>query len=80
MRPYLLFSLIFAGCVAAPNGICGEPDPPAAHGDATWGMLKQYCDDCHNATDWAGGVAFDTMTADGVAARTIDAATGQAPA
>jgi hypothetical protein len=67
MRPYLLFSLIFAGCVAAPSGICGEPDPSSAHGDATWGMLKQYCDDCHNATDWAGGVAFDTMTADGVA-------------
>ena len=25
-------------------------------------MLKQYCVKCHNAEDWAGGVAFDTMT------------------
>ena len=24
-------------------------------------MLKQYCTKCHNAEDWAGGVAFDTM-------------------
>jgi hypothetical protein len=67
MRPYLVFSLLFTVMVAAPSGRCGEPDPAPAHGDAAWGMLKQYCDDCHNATDWAGGVAFDTMTADGVA-------------
>src|SRR5256885_15648190 len=33
---------------------------PAA--DQHWGMLKQYCSKCHNAEDWAGGVAFDTMT------------------
>ena len=47
--------------------------PPTASTDATaaskvpgadqhWGMLKQYCSKCHNAEDWAGGVAFDTMT------------------
>jgi hypothetical protein len=30
--------------------------------DQHWGMLKQYCTKCHNAEDWAGGVAFDTMT------------------
>ena len=29
--------------------------------DQHWGMLKQYCTKCHNAEDWAGGVAFDTM-------------------
>jgi hypothetical protein len=32
--------------------------------DQHWGMLKQYCSKCHNAEDWAGGVAFDTMTPD----------------
>ncbi len=28
---------------------------------ADWKLLDQYCVKCHNATDWAGGVAFDTM-------------------
>ena len=31
--------------------------------DQHWGMLEQYCVKCHNAEDWAGGVAFlSTMT------------------
>jgi hypothetical protein len=31
-------------------------------GSQSWGMLQQYCSKCHNTTDWAGGVAFDTMS------------------
>ena len=31
-------------------------------------MLEKYCSDCHNATDWAGGVAFDTMRPESIAA------------
>jgi Protein of unknown function (DUF1592)/Protein of unknown function (DUF1588)/Protein of unknown function (DUF1585)/Protein of unknown function (DUF1595)/Protein of unknown function (DUF1587) len=31
-------------------------------GHQSWGMLKQYCSKCHNTVDWAGGVAFDTMS------------------
>ncbi|HEV2703563.1 MAG TPA: DUF1592 domain-containing protein [Steroidobacteraceae bacterium] len=27
-----------------------------------WALLKQYCSKCHNTDDWAGGVAFGTMT------------------
>jgi len=27
-----------------------------------WGMLDQYCLECHNFEDWAGEVAFDLMT------------------
>ncbi|HXS28039.1 MAG TPA: DUF1592 domain-containing protein [Steroidobacteraceae bacterium] len=27
-----------------------------------WGMLDQYCSKCHNTEDWAGGVAFGTMS------------------
>jgi mono/diheme cytochrome c family protein len=38
--------------------------PPAA--DDHWGFLNYYCSKCHNATDWAGGVAFDTMTQDNI--------------
>lgn len=36
--------------------------PAVPDADQHWGMLKQYCSKCHNAEDWAGGVAFDTMT------------------
>jgi mono/diheme cytochrome c family protein len=38
--------------------------PPAI--DDHWGMLNYYCTKCHNATDWAGGVAFDTMSQDSI--------------
>jgi hypothetical protein len=27
-----------------------------------WKFFDQYCGKCHNSTDWAGGVAFDTMS------------------
>jgi len=37
-----------------------------AHPAADWTFLEQYCSECHNATDWAGGVAFDTMTPDSI--------------
>src|SRR5689334_23639204 len=29
-----------------------------------WQFFDQYCAKCHNSTDWAGGIAFDTMTPD----------------
>lgn len=29
---------------------------------AQWGMLEQYCLDCHNYEDWAGQLAFDLMS------------------
>ncbi len=33
----------------------------AAQAKPYWGMLRQYCETCHNVTDWAGDVAFETM-------------------
>ena len=37
--------------------------PPAvASPDSHWAFLDHYCTNCHNATDWAGGVAFDTLS------------------
>src|SRR5262245_34002616 len=30
----------------------------AAAGNSPWSMFETYCTECHNATDWAGGVAF----------------------
>jgi mono/diheme cytochrome c family protein len=32
-----------------------------------WQFFDQYCSKCHNSTDWAGGIAFDTMTPDSFA-------------
>jgi mono/diheme cytochrome c family protein len=46
--------------------------PPATAPDAGvrahWHLLEAYCEKCHNATDWAGGVAFDTMSPDSIPA------------
>jgi mono/diheme cytochrome c family protein len=36
---------------------------PAAPADPHLGLIDTYCSECHNSTDWAGGVAFDTYTA-----------------
>jgi mono/diheme cytochrome c family protein len=42
------------------------PAEAGAHsGDAPeWKFFDQYCSKCHNSTDWAGGVAFDTMSSE----------------
>jgi hypothetical protein len=51
------------------------PSRPATEGSAEaegahssdpkeWHFFDQYCSKCHNSTDWAGGIAFDTMTPD----------------
>ena len=29
-----------------------------------WHLLQERCSKCHNSEDWAGGLAFDTMSAD----------------
>src|SRR5689334_7588711 len=31
-----------------------------------WGVLSEYCVKCHNTEDWAGGIAFDTLDAQGI--------------
>jgi mono/diheme cytochrome c family protein len=35
-----------------------------SHGN--WKTVQTYCFDCHNVEDWAGGVAFDSMSADAI--------------
>ena len=39
---------------------------PAEALEGNWGFVEKYCSACHNSTDWAGGVAFDTMLPEGV--------------
>lgn len=46
-------------------------DLPADHPQQSaleqhWGFIEKYCTKCHNATDWAGSVAFDVMQHDSV--------------
>ncbi len=64
MRYYtLLCSLLAAGFSV--QGFAGGGTIKAEYvqqGHQNWGMLKQYCSKCHNTVDWAGGVAFDTMS------------------
>jgi mono/diheme cytochrome c family protein len=39
---------------------------PAAGAEHHLQLVETYCGDCHNATDWAGGVAFDTYNAEDI--------------
>ena len=42
------------------SGALAAGAPPAGH----WAFFDEFCTECHNATDWAGGVAFDAMAED----------------
>jgi hypothetical protein len=39
--------------------------PQEAH--SRWSVIERYCFECHNATDWAGELALDTMSFDSLA-------------
>jgi mono/diheme cytochrome c family protein len=70
-RIKVLFLVLASGCGAAfaaelPPGVPAVAPAPAvaAHGGAKagWELFGTFCTECHNADDWAGGVAFDTMS------------------
>jgi hypothetical protein len=54
---HLLAVLVLAG--AAGMAPAATPPTPAAAA-----LLESSCQDCHNSTDWAGGLAFDTLSLD----------------
>ncbi len=58
----LLAAVPLAGQAAGPS----TPAPAASDLHKNWGFLDKYCGNCHNATDWAGGVAFDTLQPESV--------------
>jgi hypothetical protein len=63
----LLTGLALSGCAVV---ALAAPDD-AARGDGStphWKMLAQSCEKCHNATDWAGSIAFDTMSPNSIGA------------
>ena len=41
---------------------------PSGATAAEWSIVQKNCTECHNSTDWAGSVAFDTMSPDQVPA------------
>jgi len=50
-----------AGAARAAEGHAGSAAPPD-DAAAKFQWIEEYCGKCHNATDWAGSVAFDTMS------------------
>ncbi|MEO8309151.1 MAG: DUF1587 domain-containing protein, partial [Pseudomonadota bacterium] len=62
----LLVALALAGALSGCGAVLAAQPAPAnpAHGTAKagWELFGTYCTECHNADDWAGGIAFDTMT------------------
>lgn len=57
---WLLLAFVFPFPALRAEGSNGAID--AAQAKQYWGLLNQYCSKCHNTDDWAGGVAFGTMT------------------
>ena len=62
----ILAGILGAAALATPaTGLwAAEATPHAGTAASPWAMLDQYCGECHNATDWAGWVAFDTISPD----------------
>jgi len=55
-----------AASMAAENAAPANAAPAAGDAHSKWQLIEGYCYKCHNTDDWAGGVAFDTMSADSV--------------
>ncbi|WP_428096297.1 DUF1592 domain-containing protein [Candidatus Rariloculus sp.] len=46
---------------------CGAPDDLTVQAEPHWGLLDEYCSECHNSTDLTAGLSFDSMQADAIA-------------
>src|SRR5215831_5674730 len=60
-----------AGHAAVPDGskapvATANAAVPGDVATEKWAFLDKYCSKCHNTQDWAGGVAFDTLTPDNI--------------
>ena len=51
-----LIASLLAGAATAQTP-ASETTPASSH----WAMVDKYCVECHNATDWAGSLALDTL-------------------
>jgi hypothetical protein len=50
------------GAGSGARGVSGGAPAPQH-----WDVLGKYCTECHNTTDWAGGVAFDALSPEEIA-------------
>jgi hypothetical protein len=57
-----LFTLALL-CVST-GTFAADPDPIPAK--EKWAFLGQYCSKCHNTEDWAGGIAFESLSAENI--------------
>ena len=46
------------------NGAHADFDAWTRTSDPQWALLEKYCMECHNTSDYAGGVAFDLLSLD----------------
>lgn len=53
IKPVFLIGLVAAAPAFAQGAAGGAAE--------NWPKFETYCSACHNSTDWAGGVAFDTL-------------------
>jgi hypothetical protein len=58
--------LLLAACLGLQAHASDTPADAHAAVEQNWGLLKDYCTECHNTVDWAGGVAFDALEPDAV--------------
>jgi hypothetical protein len=58
----LCTALMGRSSVAKAEGIATAPSSPPTAPESHWAFLDHYCTNCHNTSDWAGGVAFDTLS------------------
>lgn len=49
---------------AGGNGAHAKFDAWTRNSDPQWALLDTYCIECHNTSDYAGGVAFDLLSLD----------------
>lgn len=64
MSRHLLAALVLGAGVFTQSATLRAAEPQESRfppNEEHWNLLDQYCLECHNAVDWAGGIALDTM-------------------
>jgi mono/diheme cytochrome c family protein len=60
---YAIKSLFLLAALAASAPVLAQSKAGSATSTAArWALFDTYCSECHNSTDWAGGVAYDVLT------------------